>query len=277
MNKQELEQRRKYRVVMANTVINDMSYKLSLQQLKVLRYMISQIQPTDSPNKLYTMSVKEYCDVCGIDGDSGKNSRDIKSSFDAIDRQVQWIRIPNTRKNVRVRWFNRLIVSEGSGIIEYSWHEDIIEFLFDLVHSGKPYTNYMQEENSVMESRYAFRLFELMKEYHNLKRKVVVFPIDLLKQQLDAEKYERYPDFRRFVLDVAVKEINRYADFNIAYEGQKIKSRAITHISFSIEDLGESELVFGFAAGEREKKLNKTLPQPAGADFSRFFQEDDTE
>ena len=255
----ELEQMRKYRIVMANTIINDMSYELTAQQLNVLRYMISQIQPTDKPNKLYTLSVKEYCEVCGISADGGKNYRDIKATFEAIDNQVRWISMPYSKKNARIRWFNRLIIGEGSGEIEYSWHEDIVEYLFNLVSGKKPYTQFQREEYIVLGSRYAKRLYEIMRQYFNLRRKYIVIPIGLLKEQLDAEKYERYPDFRRYVLDVAVREINEYTgDFSIEYEGQKVKSRAVTHIAFTITDTVECEILFHVAQGTRRRKLNKT-------------------
>ena len=62
-----------------------------------------------------------------------------------------------------------------------------------------------------------------------------LIPIDKLKMLLEAENYTRYPDFRRYVLDAAADEINKYTLLHMEYKPIKeAGSRAYTHIEFTI-------------------------------------------
>ena len=47
-------------------------------------------------------------------------------------------------------------------------------------------------------------------------------------------KYPLFKDFRRYVLDVAVKEINGYTDINVYWNPIKT-GRSVTAIEFNIE------------------------------------------
>lgn len=49
-----------------------------------------------------------------------------------------------------------------------------------------------------------------------------------------AEVYKRYVDFRRYVLDVAMEEINKYTDLEVFYEPLK-QGRKVTEIIFHIK------------------------------------------
>lgn len=70
---------------------------------------------------------------------------------------------------------------------------------------------------------YTIRLYEILKSYEKLG--IWTFNIDDLKKKLDAESYERFPDFRRRIIDPALEQINKYADFFVDREfiktGQK--------------------------------------------------------
>ena len=64
-------------VVKANDLIQRSRFNLSLQQQKIVLYLISQITPYDEEFKLYEFSITEFCKVCGIDDTSGKNYTDL--------------------------------------------------------------------------------------------------------------------------------------------------------------------------------------------------------
>ena len=55
-------------VVKSNDLIQKSRFKLSLQQQKVVLYLCSQIQQTDEDFRLYTIPIREFCQMCGIDG-----------------------------------------------------------------------------------------------------------------------------------------------------------------------------------------------------------------
>ena len=57
-----------------------------------------------------------------------------------------------------------------------------------------------------MKSRYSITLYELLRSYANIE--TYTFDVEELKVFLGAEKYERWADFQRKVLDIAMREIN---------------------------------------------------------------------
>ncbi len=59
-------------VTKANDLIQKSRFNLSLQQQKIVLYLISQVTPFDEDFKLYEFSIAEFCRVCGIDDNNGK-------------------------------------------------------------------------------------------------------------------------------------------------------------------------------------------------------------
>ena len=263
----EVAIRRNYYVVMSNTIITDMCCKLPLQHTKVLRYMIAKIQPNDRADKIYTMSVKEYCETAGITY-SGKNLNDIKAlltkKVDDIDQQFEYIHIG--KKHMRIRWFDILNYDTETATVEYTWSGSIRPFLFNLVH-GNSYTQYRVQEGIVLESEYAFKLFELMRVYIGQKRAAVIIEIAELKELFNATHITRFNDFARRVLDLAIKDIHEYTTLRIKYKPQKVKSRSYTHIRFTIH---EEEDFTGAIEEARIRKLEKK-PSP----FDEIVKSDD--
>ena len=80
-------------VVKANELIQKSRFNLSLQQQKMVLYLISQISPYDEDFKLYEFSIPEFCRVCGIDMTSGKNYQDLKQAIKEIADKSLWINI----------------------------------------------------------------------------------------------------------------------------------------------------------------------------------------
>ena len=87
-----LEAARNRTVVKANELIQKSRFTLTLQQQKVVLYLISQITPYDDDFKLYEFSINEFCKVCGIDETNGKNYLDLKQAVkDIADNLIDFI------------------------------------------------------------------------------------------------------------------------------------------------------------------------------------------
>ena len=68
------------RVVKSNDLIQKSRFDLSLQEQKIILYLISQITPYDEEFKLYEFSIQDFCNICGIDHTSGGNYADLKKA-----------------------------------------------------------------------------------------------------------------------------------------------------------------------------------------------------
>ena len=114
------------------------------------------------------------------------------------------------------RWIQRAIINDESGIMQIKFDELLEPYLFQL---KKNFTQYEFYNVLAMKSQYSIRLYEILRSYEY--KHSIEFNIYELKEKLMGEHYERYQDFRRRVLDVAVKEILDFSDINVTYEAIK--------------------------------------------------------
>jgi plasmid replication initiation protein len=83
-----------------------------------------------------------------------------------------------------------------------------------------------------MRSQYSIRLYEILRSYEY--KHTAEFDIEELKERLCAKCYERYPDFRRNVLDIAIREIEALSDITVTYEIIK-EGRKYSRLKFTID------------------------------------------
>ncbi|MGP7984295.1 replication initiation protein [Rhodoblastus sp.] len=89
-----------------------------------------------------------------------------------------------------------------------------------------------------LRSKYAVTLYEILEAYANRENKTCTATIDELRAWLKVpdDAYQSWKDFRRNVVDIAVEEINTYADlagFSVEYEGIR-EGKAFTKIKFTV-------------------------------------------
>ena len=203
---------------------------MALQQYKLLLFIISKIKPSDPEGQKYTFSIGDYCRVCGIDHSNGQNYIDLKSALKDLADKSMWMETPDGKQEILLRWLNRITLNKHSGTVEVEFHPDMFPYLLDL---QARYTQYKLECVLAMRSKYSVRLYELLKSYEHMET-MIYFSIADLKKRIDCEKYPRFPDFRRYALDKAVDDINRYSDIKVMYRLDKEGTRAYTKISFYI-------------------------------------------
>ena len=218
-------------VVKANELIQKSRFNLSLQQQKMVLYLISQISPYDEDFKLYEFSIPEFCRVCGIDMTSGKNYQDLKQAIKEIADKSLWINIDEDEETL-LRWIEKPYINKKSGVIKIRLDEDMKPFLLQLKQN---FTQYELIYTLHFKSKYIIRLYELLKSihFHELETYTRKYSIDELRRILGAETYTEYRDFKRRVLEPSVKEVNDYSDKAVSYEEIK-NGRRVTGVQFTL-------------------------------------------
>lgn len=218
-------------VVKANELIQQSRFNLSLQQQKIVLYLISQITPYDEEFKLYEFSIPEFCRVCGIDMTSGKNYQDLKQAIKDIADKSLWINLDEDEETL-LRWIEKPYVNKKSGIIKIRLDEDMKPFLLQL---KKNFTQYELIYTLHFKSKYTIRLYELIKSIHfkELEEYTRKYRLEEIKRILGAENYQEYRDFKRRVLEPAIKEIVEYSDKELSYQEIK-QGRKVIGIQFTV-------------------------------------------
>ena len=191
------------RVVKSNDLIQKSRFDLSLQEQKIILYLISQITPYDEEFKNYEFSIPEFCKICGIDHTSGGNYADLKP-----------------RLNKR------------SGTIKIRLDEDMKPFLLQLKQN---FTAYELIYTLRFRSKYSTRLFELVSSIHyrTLEAYSREYTIDELRRLMGAENYKTWQSFKERALIPAVNEINQYSDKNLTYEVIK-RGRSVAGVKLTV-------------------------------------------
>lgn len=232
----EIKKSKGYLVVKSNDLIQRNRFELSLPEQKTVAYICSMIQPMQTEESgfqlEYEFKIREYCKICGIDYDNGKNYQDIKATLKKLRDKSMWLALPDGSETT-VGWLAKATTNKKSGIAHIKLDEDMVPYLFDL---KQKFTQYQLYNVLGMKSAFSVRIYELMKSYSF--RHTITFELDELKKLLmveDVKSYNRFPDFRRKVLEKAQLEINELTDINIEFEPIKT-GRKVTSIKFIIEE-----------------------------------------
>lgn len=222
----------------ANDLIQKSRFNLSLQQQKIVLYLISQISPFDDDFKLYEFSIPEFCRICGIFVESGKNYHDLKEAIKEIRDKSIWVTLEDGRETT-LAWIEKPYIDPQSGTIQIRLDKDMKPFL---LHLKSNFTQYELIYTLHFKSKYSIRLYELVKSvhYHETGNYEKRYGVDELKKLLDAEVYKEYRDFKRRALEKAVQEINTYSDKNVSYLELK-KGKKVLAIIFEISSKDPTE------------------------------------
>lgn len=185
---------RYYNVVKHNDLIQRTKYDLSMQEQKILLYVISKIKPEDDDFKLYEFRIKEFCEICGIHEESGKNYSELRKAVLGIQNKGFYMK-QSDGSYLSMNWIEKSIISPKSGKIKIRFDKDMKPYLLKL---KKKFTYYSVYYILAMKSKYSIRLYELLKSYDNLD--YCEFGIEHLKTLLAAEKYAEFANFRVRVL-----------------------------------------------------------------------------
>jgi len=253
----QIMKKRSYTVVKSNILIQNARFQLSLFEQKLLVYIIAQIKPDDTELKRYTISIKEFCRVCGIDYKNGGNYAYIKKTIEKMAQRFMWINISenNVQKETMIRIIERPYISKQSGTIEIKLDEVMQEYLLFLKNTGN-FTIYDAIFSLPMTSSYSMRFYELFKSYAN--QGIIRISVKKLREilMLDKKSYDRWSNLKSRILDVAISEINEKTDIDVRYKTSR-KERKIDYITFLITNKGTDDTLLIWK--QNQKILNKEI------------------
>lgn len=249
-NEEKADAERDSMVFKADAMIQKAQFSLTVSEQRFLLYAISKIKPDDDYNTRYYVKIKDFQRVCGTD--SNDSYHYVMETVDKISKKLWWLEDESApvnrfgrRKRTQYGWITSIHLDSDPGMVDFKFHEDIFPYLFRLSErmreNGGFYTGYTLRYILPMKSAYSIRMYELLKSYHK-NNESWWFKIDTIRRLLDCENYERFPDFRRFVLEPAVREINQYTDIKVEYSLIK-EGRKVVAVDFTLLDKAFPEIL----------------------------------
>lgn len=258
---QNLNSERNSSVTKHNALI-EASYRLTLNEMRLLLYGISLINPlkTDFPTE-FKIDIARFASIFKTDKDGLYD--DLKKSIikKFWQREFSYRLIGN---EVRLsRWLDQVDYYDKEGYLKIYFSERIKPLLNDI---SKNFTTFLIEEIASFKSIYAVRIYELA--IMNLNRSNehkcrFNISISALRDKLDLNnEYKRFCDFKARVLEKSRFEINKYSKLSISYNVEKL-GRAPNSITFTAklkkteEDFKKAELdLLNKDVREKERRAN---------------------
>lgn len=218
-------------VVKSNSLV-EASYRLSLNEQRLILICISQIR-RDEPitdEIMYSVSASKFAAICETDPKTAY--RELKSAALSLKRrEVRITQEPNEqirrKKTLIAGWVQSIEYTEGDGEVQLRFNHDIIPYLTEL---SKCFTTYKLKNVVSMSSSYGIRFYELLIQWKHLNEREV--SIEWLRHALAIEKkYSAIKDFKKYVLEPAIKDINKNSDLWVKWE-QKKTGRRVTYLIF---------------------------------------------
>ncbi|MCD2338640.1 initiator RepB protein [Bacillus cereus] len=240
---QDLQIKENNIVSKSNTLIEANS-RLNLVEQKMLLCLASNIEPNDRDFKTYTFPIKQFHDLLGLNG-STKYTELSKITKELLSKVIE---IRAGEELIQVSWLSSAIYNRNKGTIDMRFDPLLKPFLLEL---SNKFTSYRLANVVKLKSTYAIRIYELLKQYEDLKERTI--SLENLRYYLDAmDVYPNYANFKQRVLKPSQKELNQKTDISFEFEEIKL-GRKVQKIRFIIraQKKKDSDLV------HFEKKLDK--------------------
>jgi|TARA_R110002167_G_C12693194_1_gene652630 plasmid replication initiation protein len=204
-------------------------YKLTLDEQRLFHYTVAKVNPfKDKFGVIYKIPIKDIISFYNLS--AGDAYTHFYGALDKLfNRQITFwdesLDLWNTCRFVINKYTDEL------GVIGLRFSHE----MQNMVTSDKDFLSYKLEKTIGITSPNANRIYEVL--LYSLQRCPVqrlakIIPCEELKELMGlSEKYPRFADFKKYVLEVSKVQINKETDIRLDYEIIKT-GRSPTHIKF---------------------------------------------
>jgi len=224
-------------LVVKDNALIQASYTLDLVEQRLMLLAIMEARETGkgiAPDSLLQIHAHSYAEHFNVNKETAYTVMK-DASKGLFDRYVTYHdKNPKTGKDrsFHCRWVDKIGYEKDTGIVYLRFTHDVVPLITRL---EQQFTSYDIEQISNLNSGYAIRLYELLIQWRSIG-KTPVFNLQQFRQQLGVEeiKYSRMSDFKKYVLDFAVQQINEHTDITVKYDQHK-QGRIITGFTFNFK------------------------------------------
>lgn len=215
-------------LVVKSNRLNMALQSLSLSEIRIMQIAIIDARETGkglTTDQPLTISSKRYAEAFNV-------SR--QTAFDAIldaeknlfERRFSFL--DTDEQQVKSRWVQRVKYLEKEASVELILTYDVVKEITRLDGYDQFFTQYLLSQTAGMKSVYSVRLYELLIQWKTAG-KTPILHIDTFREQMGVsnKEYKIMSDFKRRVLEVAIKEINDKSDLKVKYEQEKEGTKII--------------------------------------------------
>ncbi len=216
-------------IVSKSNALIESSYTINLVAQRVIILAIIEAREQGSMSEIggiHRIRASDY--QKHFECDKTTSYRSLKSACESLyESEFVWIDkdAKGRDKTNHSRFVQRASYSEGGAYVEVMFGNDVIPLITRL---SEKYTEYELKQIKDLNSIYALRIFEILMQWFSIG-KTPKITIENLRTRLGIEEhqYKLMSDFKKRVLDHAIKEINDNTNITATYEQHKEGRRII--------------------------------------------------
>lgn len=218
-------------IVKSNALV-EAAYSLSVAETKLVLSAVSQVRRDEevTDDTLYTVTANALADMGGFA--ANHEHRALKQAAKRLwGRTITVTSGPNgggRRPDVLVtRWVQSIVYRDNEGAVDLRFSKDVLPYLKKLTAE---FSQYKLINVAGMTSVYGVRLYELLIQWRSKGEREV--EVDWLRHAFQIEgKYKNIRDFKRWVIEPAVRDVNEHSDLTVTW-GQRKRGRTVAFIQF---------------------------------------------
>jgi plasmid replication initiation protein len=220
------------KLIRQDNSITNARYDFTACQLDILFCVMSQIHDEHGSN-IYSISAKEI----EILTSRKWNYKQFDEATDSLGSRKFEI---DTNRVYRKYWlFQRVDYIKGEGKIEIKFSDEGIALLKKLKNN---FTTYELKSALSMSSKYAKRIYQLCSQWKDIgeTKKYDIKEFKAILGLFDSkgnEPYKSISALKKYVFDIAVRQINEHSDLKVSYhmEGERGRKRPLKYVTFYIK------------------------------------------
>ena len=228
-------------LVVKSNRLNSAIQNLSLPELRIIQLAIVDARETgkglstDTPLRIDALRYAEAFNTTRQNG----YIRMKEAEETLFNRRFSFV--DSEGKLVKSRWIQRVRYLDDEGAIELAFTMDVVRAITRLDGAEEFFTQYLLTQTAHLSSVYSVRLYELLVQWKTAV-KTPIFALDVFRGQLGLhdDEYKRMYDFKKYVLDSSVNEINEKTDLTVSYTQEK-RGRTITGFKFTVRTKDKSK------------------------------------
>jgi plasmid replication initiation protein len=214
------------------SILTHSNSKLTLNDRKILNYLLYLKQTQNSTDNIYYTSIKDIKQFLNV---KYNHITITNSSINLTTKEIK-LNILNKDKNYN---------TEKLKLLEYfNYNEDFsIDFKFtdlaeDLTTKDNLYTNLDLQSTIPLRSKYSLALYEFINDYKKVS--IPTLTIDNF-QLIMSSSYSNFSVLKEKVIDTAIKEIELKTIFSINYTTKRL-GRKVKFINFTFKDITKNPI-----------------------------------
>lgn len=224
-------------VVKSNRLV-EASYRLTLNEQRIILYAIARCREEQKglfPDLPVTITAEAFVKQFPS-ADKSNVYGQLKEAMNTLyARSVTIHDTDPATKKTRVRetrWISEKAYIDGAGHVQIVFTPEVIKYITRLEIE---FTSYQLEKVGNMTSAYAVRIYEMLAQYREIGKRTLNLAWLREALQVEPNEYKLTADFKKWVLDSAVEQINKHSDIEVSYKPLKT-GRAITDFAFKIRE-----------------------------------------